>query len=116
MEEFIKEKLKVEIKVKKTSAIQLRGDKTIVAAEVESWEQKRDIMKNKKVLERGIFIEDDLTRREREIQQRLREIARGERENGNRNVKVGYKKITIGEKVMIWNEIEGKLTEKKRRI
>lgn len=114
MEEFIKEKLKVEIKVKKTSAIKLRGDKTIVAAEIESWEQKRDIMKNKKVLERGLFIEDDLTRREREIQQKLREIARGERENGN--VKVGYKKITIGEKVMTWNEKEGKLMEKMRRI
>lgn len=73
VEEFINEKLKVEVKVRKTSAISLGRDVTIVVAEIESWErnrkeqkQKRNIMLNKKVLEKGVFIEDDLTRKERE--------------------------------------------------
>lgn len=66
VEEFINEKLKIEVKVRKTSAISLERDVTIVVAEIESWEQKRNIMLNKKVLEKGVFIVDDLTRKERE--------------------------------------------------
>lgn len=65
VEEFINKKLKVKIKVKKTSAISLKEYKTIVVVEIKSWEQKRNML-NKKVLEKRVFIEDDLTRKERE--------------------------------------------------
>lgn len=40
-----------------------------------------------------MIIENNLTRKEREIQRRLGELAREEREKGDGRVKVGYKKI-----------------------
>lgn len=41
-------------------------------------------MKRKKKLKQGIWIEDDLTKEEREIQKKLREMARVEKEKGNK--------------------------------
>lgn len=40
-------------------------------------------MQKKKNLERGIIIEDDLTRKEKAIQQRLRTMAKENRKKGN---------------------------------
>lgn len=51
-----------------------------------------------KNLRRGIYIEDDLTKKEREVQRRLREIAKEEKGNENKDVKTGYKKIHMGER------------------
>lgn len=62
--EVIKE-LKVEISVKKTRKIRVSEDKSMMIAEIENWEQKREMSK-KENLQRGIIIEDDLTWRERE--------------------------------------------------
>lgn len=64
----------------------------MVIAEVDSWEQKRNIMSRKKDLVRGIIIKDDLTQKEKEIQQQLREIASREWEKGAKNLRIGYKK------------------------
>lgn len=68
MEEYIKEYLKVEVMVKKASKIRVGKRKNVVIAEIEEWEQKRQIMTKNKEPDRGIIIEDDLTRKEREIQ------------------------------------------------
>lgn len=51
-------------------------------------------MSKKKNLKTGIWIEDDLTKEEREIQKQLREKAKKERTKGKK-VKVGYMKIFI---------------------
>jgi len=115
VEEFIREKLEIGIKVRKADMLTVRENKSMVIAEIENWEQKRNIMINKKKLERGVLIEDDLTRKEREIQQKLREIAREERAKGNNNVRLGYKKIRMGEKWLWWSEREEKLVEEGRR-
>lgn len=61
---------------------------------VENWEMKRNIMMKKKNLEKGIYIDDDLTRREREIQGKLRRMAMKEKEKG-KEVKVSYMKMYI---------------------
>lgn len=90
---FIEEKIKVKVDVKKANIITTGGNKDMVIAEVDNWEQKKNIMSKKKNLERGIIIEDDLTKKEREIQQKLREIVRREREKGAKEVRIGYKKI-----------------------
>lgn len=50
-----------------------------------------------------IFINNDLTPKEREIQRIMREIAREERKNGA-EVKIGYQKIRINKKDFIWKE------------
>lgn len=52
---------------------------------VENWEMKRNIMIKKKNLERGIYI--DLTKREREIQGRLRRMAKEKKEKKERKRK-----------------------------
>lgn len=95
MEEYIKECLKVEVMVKKASKIRVGKRKNVVIAEIEEWEQKRQIMTKNKESDRSIIIEDDLTRKEREIQQELRRMTREEREKGrDRSVRIGYKKRT----------------------
>jgi hypothetical protein len=112
--EFIKNNLKIEVNINKAFKVQVRGGKCTVVAEVGSWEQKREIMIRKKELQAGIFIDDDLTRTEREMQTKLREKAKEEREKGNK-VKVGYGKIMIGDRWYRWSAREKKLIEEKRR-
>lgn len=58
----------------------------MVIAEIEEWEQKRQIMTKNKEPDRSIIIEDDLTRKEREIQQELRRMTREKREKGRTEV------------------------------
>lgn len=89
------------------------GKKGIVVI-VEEWEMKRNVMMKKKNLDKGIYIDDDLTRREREIQERLRRMAREEKEKG-KEVKIGYKKISVNGKWFKWNEKENCLSEEKEK-
>ncbi|XP_070169555.1 uncharacterized protein [Polyergus mexicanus] len=112
IEEFVKEKLGVEIKVEKAYEIKEREGKKGIVVTVEEWEMKRNIMVRRKNLDRGIYIDDDLTRREREIQGRLRRRAREEKEKG-KEVKIGYKKISVNGKWFKWNEKEDCLNEEK---
>lgn len=64
----------------------------------DSWEQKREVMEKKINLEKGIRIEDDLTKKEREIQEKLWNMAREEREKGDDKIRVEYKKIFLKQK------------------
>jgi len=114
VKEFIRESLKTDIEVKKVRKIRITDKKYVMVAEIDSWEQKKEIMSKKKGLEKGIIIEDDLTRKEREIQQKLRKMAKEERERGDDKVKVGYMKINLKEKWLWWNERTGKLEEERR--
>lgn len=64
MEEFIENNLKVKAEIKKENIISLRENKNIVIAEINSWEQERNIMSKKKELEERIIIEDNKEGRE----------------------------------------------------
>lgn len=112
--EFVKENLKVEVKVRKAFKIQDREKKCTIIAEIESWEEKREVMIRKKELRTGIFIDNDLTRKEREMQKQLKDIAKEEKEKGN-NVKINYGKIYVKDKWLRWNEREGRLEDRGRR-
>jgi len=47
---------------------------------MDNWERKEEIMRKKKKLgSRKIYIDNDLTQEEREMQRKLRVVARGER-------------------------------------
>jgi len=70
-------------------------------------------MRKKKELKERIFIDDDLTKKEREIQNHLREKAKEERRKGNR-AKIGYAKIWVNDKCYWWNAREKRLTEERR--
>lgn len=68
---------------------------------------------NKKACLKGtkIVIENDLTVEEREIQTKLKDAAKIEREAG-RNVRVGYQKLIIDGTTYHWDKTESKLQNK----
>ncbi|XP_046737548.1 golgin subfamily A member 6-like protein 22 [Diprion similis] len=94
--------------------IDMRGAQgKAILVKVQSWEEKRKIMGQKRHLaEEKIFIDDDLTDKERDIQRRILERARVEKEKGRRT-KVGYKKILIEETQWEWNEETESLVERR---
>lgn len=55
MSKFVKEKLKVEVGVKKAYRIKIRENRDIVIASLKNWKQKREVMSRKKNLEQGIW-------------------------------------------------------------
>jgi hypothetical protein len=55
-----------------------------------------------------VYIDDDLTKEERETQKKLRELAREERDRGKR-VKIGYRKIQINGDWFRWDKRQEKL-------
>lgn len=70
-----------------------RANRVIV--QMRSLKDKKKVMKKKRELtEKGIKMEDDLIWKERKMKWRIEEIAREEREKGNR-VWLGYGKIQI---------------------
>lgn len=77
----------------------------MVKVELNKFEDKLYIMRNKTKL-RGeeFFIDSDLTKNEREIQQAIRQRAREEREKGS-TVKVGYQKLCINNEWVNWRDL-----------
>ncbi|KAH0812087.1 hypothetical protein GEV33_010708 [Tenebrio molitor] len=109
MEEWLGREIGVKVNVKE--AFKINKDKMMLA-KIESWEQKKNILLNKSKLkekeDERMYIDDDLTKEEREIQKKLRELAREERNKGKR-VKIGYRKIQINGEWFRWDEREEKL-------
>ena len=68
VKEFINEKMKIGAGVDKAHMIKVGGKNTIIVATMKSMEEKIRIMKEKSKLEKGVYIDDDLTRKEREVQ------------------------------------------------
>jgi hypothetical protein len=84
--------------------------------EVSKYETKIEIMKKKSCLRetenKRIFITNDLTKKERDIQGWIRKEANSEKERGNK-VRIGYKKLTINEKTWTWNSKTHQMEEQK---
>ena len=113
MENFIKDELKVEIKLRSAGKI---GDRVCVI-ETESVTDKINILKNKSILKNHknrVYINEDLTKEERVIQKMISKIAAEERGKGNRT-KIGYKKLYINGIMWMWNKDQGKLCKVKER-
>lgn len=110
LEDFHREQLNVNVKIKTAIKIRNRRDLPMYKIEWKTWQDKSDVMKNKNKLKNytdRVYIENDLTQEERKIQAELRAIAKEERKK-NKNVKVVYKKITIDGAEFHWNkEING---------
>ena len=106
VEELLRDKLKIVAKVKKGYSVKGKDDKRIIIAEMDSWENKKEVMKMKGLLkDTNIFIENDQTYEERKIQAELRKIMKEEKEKG-RKVKMGYQKIIIDEVRYDWDPIK----------
>lgn len=108
VESFIEQNLEIKIQVK--SAHKLGGKMCLI--ELADLKEKEEIMKNKHRLKnlRGqrVYINDDLTEGEREVQKQIRLRAREER-GGGKKVKVGYNRLIIEDEEWRWNRNGNKL-------
>uniref|UniRef100_A0A6P7FI00 Uncharacterized protein LOC114328141 n=1 Tax=Diabrotica virgifera virgifera TaxID=50390 RepID=A0A6P7FI00_DIAVI len=108
VEHFIGRNLKLQVKLR--GAVKI-GDQIFVA-EMENLTDKLSVLKNKGKLTnlqgQKVYIESDLTRKEREIQAKIRKMAKVEKDKGN-NTKIGYMKLEINGKEWKWDHIMRKL-------
>lgn len=105
VEEFIKKNLQPEINIK--SAKKLSDQVCLV--EFNNRMDKEKIMKVKNKLKHlkspRVFINDDMSREEREIQGKIRKKAKEEKADG-KSVKIGFQKIIINGEEWVWNKNE----------
>lgn len=80
-----------------------------VLVELQSMENKIELMKRKGLLKGiGIWIEDDHTVREKQVQEWLERLKEEEKRRGH-EIRVGYQKIMVDGEWYEWREKEGKL-------
>lgn len=104
---IISEKLKVYINPSKTIVC----TSTFFKMAFDTFEEKCNIMRVKGMLRNSdIWLEDDSTAREVEVQKWLRAIADIEKRKG-RKVSVGYQKIMLDEEEFVWHEERGELLQ-----
>lgn len=103
VDEIMGKCLEVRVNIKEVQKI---GPKTCLV-KLADMRDKDEVMKNKQKLrnlrEEKIYIDHDLTLKERDMQKQIRMRARTEREAG-KAVKVGFSKITIEGVVWRWNK------------
>lgn len=88
----------------------------MAVAELGSAEERKRMMDNKRKLKGGkVWIEQDLTWRERKARWKLRQIAAKEKARGNR-VWAGRGKLRIEGKWWIWDEEREELRDERGRI
>lgn len=109
--QFLAEKLGVEAEVKSVIILQGKNGTNANLVEMKDWENKQIVMKNKyKLRGTNVYIDNDMTPKERGIQAEIRKISREERSKGNRT-RIGYKKITIEGVDFVWDEEENGVVE-----
>jgi len=110
IEKFIEEKIKVKAEVVYARKI---GKGNTIVVKLGSLEQKIDIMKNKSKLgTTDIYIENDRTIKEREIQRKIVAVAKGEKDkNKETDIKISHWKLRINGIWYKWNEYKSSLEE-----
>lgn len=121
IEELVEKELGIKVEIKEAYRLGKDEKKSMFLAKIGSWEEKEQIMRAKKNLakpgkkkEDMVYINDDLTVRERNIQKEISAKAKEERDKGKK-VKIGYGKLIIDGTAWKWNEKEKKLLEKNFR-
>lgn len=109
METFLREKLNVEVKI--DSATKISNKHCLITTA--SLQDKIGVLKNKSKLrsmeeQKNVFINNDLTVKEREIQSKIRKIAEEERKAG-KAAKTGYQKLITNGQLWKWDERKDKL-------
>ncbi|KAK4886964.1 hypothetical protein RN001_003235 [Aquatica leii] len=104
VQKWIEEKLEIQTKIEQVFTVGKDKNKQAVIVKMHNWEAKKEIMQQKKRLYgTKVYIENDLTLKERATQIKLKEIADKLKEEGKR-VKIGYKKLIINNVIHIWDE------------
>lgn len=113
MEQWLKATLELEVRVDKLE----RVGGAVWRAELESLGQKLDIMDRKGRLETlgwGVWISDDYTERQKEVQTWLERQAEGWNRKGY-ETSVGYQRLWVDGTCLEWDEREGELIQRKVR-
>lgn len=93
VEEFIREKIKVEAEVK---YVRKMGIGNMILAKIGTFEEKTKIMVNKKILGPYIYIENDRIKKEREVQRMVVGMTKKEAEKDRAAVvKIRHWKMTV---------------------
>lgn len=112
VDDIIGQSLGVKVPIK---YVQRLGPRTCLV-KMDSMDDKEEIMKNKQKLrhlkDERIYINHDLTVKERDMQREIRSRAQAERKAG-KSVKVGFSKITIEGEVWRWSKDTNKLERAK---
>lgn len=108
---FIENRLQIDVEV---SAVNKIGERMCII-EMKNDKDKTKVMQNKMKLKdlktEKIFIQNDLTKKEREQRRQIWTRAKEERDNG-KTVQIGYNRIFIDGIEWRWNKIECKLEQK----
>lgn len=114
IKEFLGRQISVEVEIVQAHKINREGRPGMILATVESFEKKLEIMKAKRTL-RGtdVYIDDDMTVEERNVQREIRKIAKEQKAKG-KVVKIGYRKIIIGGEEFRWNSKEKEVVKWER--
>lgn len=105
LEQWLKDTLGLEVRVEKLDRLQ----GATWRVEFESWDSKMELLEKKEKLNKlrwGVWIADDLTDRQLEIQAWLEEQAAAWRSRGY-NAKAGYQKLWVDRDCLKWDEREG---------
>lgn len=89
-----------------------KGENNILLVKMENFEEKMKIMSKRGNLKgKNVYLDDDMTFKERERQKKIRDWAKRERERGHR-VNVGYGKGYLDGIEYVWNEENERMQKK----
>lgn len=104
MEKWMKEKIDTEVRIEKIWRIKTNKS-SLVGIQCESEEKRGEILRNKKRLgDQKIFIEEDLTWKERRNKEIVREKARELRAQGKEAIIIKNRKVRTEEGTWTWSE------------
>ena len=114
VQQYITNELQVEANINAAFKININSKAAtsdMILVELESYEKKMEIMRSKsKIRNTKVYIDNDLTRTERDIQKEIVSIARKENSKGNKT-NIGYQRLYINGKLFKWNKNENGLAE-----
>lgn len=106
VEDFLRKELEVETKINTAYKLESKTTTEMIVVQMESWEKKKEVMQTKNKLKNTkIYIDNDLTKKEREIQMEIRKIAFEEKKKGKRT-KISYQALKVNDEVYKWDKKE----------
>lgn len=93
IEHIMRHELQVEADVEDAYQIRREQRGGMLIAKLKSWQQKKEILaKKSKLKDKKLYIDNDSTKKERDVQKEIAKIAKMKRERGDQ-VKIGYRKL-----------------------
>jgi len=103
--DYFQKEMEIEIKVEEAFKVGKTEEKVTVVKCAE-FDHKLELLKLKRKLPGSIYIDSDLTMEERKVQLAIRNVARGEKNNGKKT-RVGYRKLEVDGIKYEWSQEGG---------